>query len=95
LSAVSAIGATCTLSVEYQIVGGKNLSDTGKTGWTSFDSVKAGAGNAKTYVDISSLPGAAIAFKLHCLNEGSTAVIAKPLKIIMMGTSTESVDTKH
>lgn len=89
------LNATCTLSVEYQIVPTKLLKDTSQVGWTSFDSIKAAAGNARTYVDISSKPGAAIAFKMHCLSNSSTAVIAKPIKIVMMGTSTESVDTKH
>jgi hypothetical protein len=89
------LNATCTLSVEYQLVQGKGIADTGVSKFTAFDSIKAAAGSAGTYVDISSKAGAGIVFKLKCLAEGSTAVMSKAVKVIMKANSSETVDTKH
>jgi hypothetical protein len=95
LCPVNTLGATETTSVEYQVIPGKIWGDTLQAGWVSFDSIKAAVGSAGTYVDISTKPGASICFKLHCLTNSSTAIFNKHCRIVLVGTSTESVDTKH
>lgn len=89
------LGATETLSVEYQVISGKTWADTAKSGWTSFDSIKAATGSAGTVVDISDEPGVAICFKMHCLSNSSTAIIAHPVKVILVESASAVVDIKH
>jgi hypothetical protein len=93
-SAKGALGATCTTAVDYQIIGGTSWSDTAASGWVSFDSIKAAAGNNCRYVKIDTLPGVAIVFRLHCLANSSTAVVAKNVRIVFKSMATDYIDTK-
>ena len=86
---LGAYPATCTTSVEYQILPSTLLSDTAKAGWVSFDSVKAAAGTRGSVVRIDSIPGISIVFKLHCLTNSSTAAISKPIRILFDGNASE------
>jgi hypothetical protein len=95
LTSAGTLGATETLSVEYQIMPGKSWSDTLTAGWVSFDSIKAAAGSNGRVVRIDSLAGVSIGFRLKCLAESADAIMAKPVKILLMQKSAESVDTKH
>lgn len=81
--------ATCTLSVEYQILPTTSLSDTGKANWVAFDSIKAAAGNSRSVFKIDSIPGVSIAFRLKCLANSSTAIIAKPIRILFGANASE------
>jgi len=93
LCPLSSIGATCTVGVAYQVISGATWADTAKTGWQQFDTVAAAAGTKGTYVRLDTLPGRAIAFRLQGIN--GTSIFAKKLKVFLIGTATESVDTKH
>ena len=95
LTSAGTLGATETLSVEYQVMPGKSWADTLASGWVAFDSIKAAAGSAGTVKRLDTLIGVSIGFRLKCLTNSTTAVMAKPVKILLMGKSTESVDTKH
>lgn len=95
LCPVGTLGAVETLSVEYQVLPGMTWADTLASGWVSFDSIKAAVGSHGTYAKIDTLFGASIAFKLHCLTNSATAILAKHPKIFLISPSTESVDTKH
>ena len=93
LCPVGTLGATCTLSIAYQVLAGDKWSDTLKTGWTVIDSVKAAVGSAGTVVDLSSVFGGSIAFRLYGIS--GTSIMTKHPKVFMLSTSTETVDTKH
>jgi hypothetical protein len=94
ISALNALPATCTTSVDYQILGSTVFADTQKTKWVAFDSIKAAAGNSGGFIKLDSLPGAAIVFRLHCLANSSTAIVAKPVRIIFTNTASDYIDTK-
>jgi hypothetical protein len=87
--------AACTVSVEYQILSGSNVSDTGVSKFVAFDSIKSGAGSSGTVVKIDSLVGASIIFKMKCLANSATAVFLKPVKILLQNYAIEAPDTKH
>ena len=89
------LNAVCSLKVEYQMLSGTTIADTGVSKFTSFDTIKAAAGCAGSVVKIDSLPGASIVFKLTATHYSGTAIISKPVKIIMYGRAVESPDTKH
>jgi hypothetical protein len=82
-----------TIQLGYQIINGSAITDTAASGWTQVDTIIGANGDKGVYVDLSSLPGYSIVFRLFSL-DASTVIVQKPIRVYMKETGTTYFNAK-
>jgi hypothetical protein len=89
----SAWDAGDTLMFQYQTISSFNLKDTSSLAWKTIH-LTARVTDTIPYISLAAYPGASIVFKITNIDQ-TAALIQNPIRVVFMGTSAESVDTKH